>query len=730
MPLAPLSNPRLRHRAKGGSPFQGSRTGLPTALRMSYFGGPEWDAPPYEMGPVGPVMPPPGYGRGMGVVQGTGGPYGANQSSPNYYRRGGGRGFRRGAVPGRPGSGVGGAGGSAMGGDGMGGVSMGGGGMGDNMGGVSMGGNMGPFDPFVGGPMGQGGPFGRDNAVGRTSLRDMAARSTTSFDAEVINRMNGSARLGSQNAGGASGGDSGSASGAGRGDRTRGQQQRQQQRRPQPAASSFGAASSPGPFPGRGGPASINSQYVPLSSTYGPPATRGPPVPTMPGMGRSPPLSVAPPPPPQAYADEGVASATGRTGGATSASSGTTVPPTVRTARTVRPSVVLVTSEGVRKENSQGSGFVVAFDDGGVDEEEDDDDDDDGFEKDRVHVLTSAHVAPPGWKVSVTFPDDPNKQYPATVVGRKLNSDLALLRVEAVVEDEDDDYPFPPPLVLSADEVPTGTASALDAASAEIGSPVHAFGYPMGVEGPTMTSGILSATTRGINYMDAPTGEDAGEVSKSRPFERTSFVITDAAMAGGMSGGPLVDGDGVVLGINALVRPDLRALGNYAVSARECETFLEKLEDRRRGSKGGGARSSAGRSARTTTASATVEAVDDSTSPRRSAASNADGSDSSAEDAADDGVAGYRVMLYGYSTDKAEATRTLRRVAGLDEPRAENAMRSAYSFGAGVVDEFYVAEGGNRGRAVKAAKKSADELEEKLKEEGMMVEVEPLNLLK
>ena len=87
-------------------------------------------------------------------------------------------------------------------------------------------------------------------------------------------------------------------------------------------------------------------------------------------------------------------------------------------------------------------------------------------------------------------------------------------------------------------------------------------------------------------------------------------------------------------------------------------------------------------------------------------------------------------MLYGYSTDKADATRILRRVAGLDQLRAENAMRSATSFGAGVVDEFYVAESGNRERAVKAARKSADELLDKLKEEGMMAEVEPLNLLK
>ena len=244
----------------------------------------------------------------------------------------------------------------------------------------------------------------------------------------------------------------------------------------------------------------------------------------------------------------------------------------------------------------------------------------------------------------------------------------------------------------------------------------------MGVEGPTMTSGILSATTKGINYMDAPTGEAPSEVSKSRPFERTSFVITDAAMAGGMSGGPLVNGEGVVLGINALVRPDLRALGNYAVSAIECEAFLERLEDKQ---------SSTNSARRTSRRTATrSEDPDASSSSRDEEESPDESSERAPAVEADEGVAGYRVMLYGYSTDKSDATKALRRAAGLDELRAENALRSTHSFGAGVVDEFYVAETGSRDRAVGAARKSADDLLEKLKKEGMMVEVEPLNLLK
>lgn len=569
------------------------------------------------------------------------------------------------------------------------------------MGGPGMGpGSLRDSQAWPGGP--PGGPFGRDNAMSRMSLKDMAARTTPSYDAGADTSNRRPNARGEFQAGGGGGSPTTASTTS-----TNSQYV--------PLSSQYGGGSQR-----RDGGPVMDRNPVPLSSMYGPrPGAEGPGGGPGAVMDRSPPLNTQGPPPPveQPFIDNNVMSV-----------GNGELPQTIQAARSVRPSVVLVTSKGVRKENSQGSGFIVAFDDTATN---DIDDEDDVDFKDRAYILTSAHVAPPGWKVSVTFPGDPDKQYPATVVGRKLNSDLALLCVETVADDEDDEYPFPPPLVLTGEDVSTETLRANDSIpTSEIGSPVYAFGYPMGVEGPTMTSGILSATTKGINYMDAPTGEEPSEISKSRPFEKTLFVITDAAMAGGMSGGPLVNNEGVVLGINALVRSDLRALGNYAVSALECETFLERLEDKRS--------KDAGRVPRTKRITARTvprndESRDDTSSDEEapSSLSSSRGGESEKSAAAEEdlGVAGYRVMIYGYSTDKSDAAKTLRRVAGLDELRAENAMRSAQSFGAGVVDEFYVAESGDRGRAVKAARKSADALADKLKTEGMMVEVEPLNLL-
>lgn len=113
---------------------------------------------------------------------------------------------------------------------------------------------------------------------------------------------------------------------------------------------------------------------------------------------------------------------------------------------------------------------------------------------DRCYIVTSAHVAPPGWKVSVTFPASPDRERPAAVVGHKLMSDLALFRVEAPLDDSGGGSGGPGsplPLVLSSEEVSTdagGPASGpRRAPSAEMrrsAVPSTPSGTPWGSRGP------------------------------------------------------------------------------------------------------------------------------------------------------------------------------------------------------------------------------------------------------
>jgi putative serine protease PepD len=73
----------------------------------------------------------------------------------------------------------------------------------------------------------------------------------------------------------------------------------------------------------------------------------------------------------------------------------------------------------------------------------------------------------------------------------------------------------------------------------EVGDPVYAIGNPFGLD-RTMTAGIVSALGREIQ---APNG-----------FTIPDAIQTDAAINHGNSGGPLLDGFGRVVGVNAQIQ--------------------------------------------------------------------------------------------------------------------------------------------------------------------------------
>jgi S1-C subfamily serine protease len=133
-------------------------------------------------------------------------------------------------------------------------------------------------------------------------------------------------------------------------------------------------------------------------------------------------------------------------------------------------------------------------------------------------MLTNAHVIGGGSRVRASFTD--GSDVSAAVVGVDPLSDLALLRTDSV----------------------TAPAAELgDAAKLRVGQLVVAIGNPNGYAG-SVTAGVVSALGRSLPARDRGATRMIDDV-----------IQTDAALNPGNSGGALVDGTGVVVGINTAV---------------------------------------------------------------------------------------------------------------------------------------------------------------------------------
>ncbi len=135
-----------------------------------------------------------------------------------------------------------------------------------------------------------------------------------------------------------------------------------------------------------------------------------------------------------------------------------------------------------------------------------------------VHVLTNNHVigqAPPE-RITINLAD--NRIVKPARVYADPESDVAIL-------------------ALNRDDLPTATLG--DSDKMRVGMWVLAFGSPFGLN-QTVTHGIISARER-------------GQVSLGSTIRIKDFLQTDASINPGSSGGPLVNLDGEVIGINTAI---------------------------------------------------------------------------------------------------------------------------------------------------------------------------------
>jgi serine protease Do len=165
-----------------------------------------------------------------------------------------------------------------------------------------------------------------------------------------------------------------------------------------------------------------------------------------------------------------------------------------------------------------------------------------GFVYDRSGlVLTNNHVVEDGTEISVKFADQ--REVPAKIVGRDKPADVAVLRVEDHVLS---------PLKLG------------DSDSLEVGDWVVAIGNPFGLS-HTVSAGILSAKGR--------THEDVKGLDE---FGYFNFLQTDAAINQGNSGGPLLNLQGEVVGINSAIRANANNIG-FAIPINMVKELLPSL---------------------------------------------------------------------------------------------------------------------------------------------------------
>ena len=164
-------------------------------------------------------------------------------------------------------------------------------------------------------------------------------------------------------------------------------------------------------------------------------------------------------------------------------------------------------------------------------------------------ILTNFHVVSGSSDVEVTMPPDQSR-YKARVLMRDQAHDLALIQID-------------PKKKLSA-FLRLGDSDAL-----QVGQKVLAIGNPFGLAG-TLTTGIVSSLHRKIQ------SEDRGDLE--------DMIQTDAAINSGNSGGPLLDSQGNVIGINtAIYGPNGGSVGiGFAMPINRAKGMLEDFRSGRR----------------------------------------------------------------------------------------------------------------------------------------------------
>lgn len=137
---------------------------------------------------------------------------------------------------------------------------------------------------------------------------------------------------------------------------------------------------------------------------------------------------------------------------------------------------------------------------------------------DEGYIVTNFHVVNGGNSFIITFNND-KKQYSAEVVGVSPNNDIAVLKLKERPE--------------KISHLNVGSSGNL-----QVGQFAYAIGNPFGLD-HSLSTGVISALGRQLDGIGGVKIHD--------------MIQTDAAINQGNSGGPLLNSDGEVIGMNTMI---------------------------------------------------------------------------------------------------------------------------------------------------------------------------------
>lgn len=160
------------------------------------------------------------------------------------------------------------------------------------------------------------------------------------------------------------------------------------------------------------------------------------------------------------------------------------------------------------------------------------------------HIITNFHVVDGAGNIDVTLAT--NESYPAELVGKDREHDIAVLKIDAPVE--------------QLHPITVGASSHL-----RVGQRVFVLGNPFGWDN-TMTTGIISSLNRNLP-------------SRIEGRQMQSLIQTDAAMNPGNSGGPLLDSSGQMIGMSVAIatKTGQNAGVGFAIPIDRIKSILPQL---------------------------------------------------------------------------------------------------------------------------------------------------------